>query len=167
VTEVELLLLDDVHAVVLWRDVVIQIYDGPMRAETDFDRAARSALSAFQTARRHAGDDGVVLGLTVASAGSGVPDAESRRTMLEHPKWFDYFVAAVEGNDLRTSVIRLMLSGLGLVARVPASKWEIVSDVATAAATLARRSRGRFVTEELDALVGELRARIRTRGAPV
>jgi hypothetical protein len=158
VTEVELLSFDGAHAIALWRNLVIQIYERPLATEP-FLTAARRALGAFQSARAAVGPDGTVLALVVIAPEAPVPDAEVRAVMKRFPDYFDYVVTLTEGDDVRAAVIRLVNSGMALVAR-RRTKHDTVREPSAAIAHLVARSGGSFVAAEAEALLAALRARI-------
>jgi hypothetical protein len=159
-TEVELLSVDGAHAIVLWRNLVIQIYEEPMEPER-FLHVVKIVHTAFR--RLHAAPARPVLGLIIVMPSANLPDAATRSVMSLFPSLFDFCATVVDGSDIRASVIRSVISGLGMLARAGTKKSVVERSLASAASELAMRSGSRFVADELGALIGEIRPRIAAR----
>lgn len=142
----------DGYVVAVWRNVVIQCW---LKATPT--AALQATLAEFRSLRTRELKDRKLLSLAVIAEGTPPPDSEGRAVGAGFPQYFDYFTAIVEGTGLRVSVIRGVLTGMAMMARMRA-KWEIVATVAESAAALAKQPGAEFSADELVAVIAKLRA---------
>lgn len=152
----EVLSLSGAHAVVTWNNVLIQIWE----AHVDPDLQAqefRRVLSALK--RMKSAGVSPLLVLAVVSVQTDMPDSTSRAIATEFPEYFDLYVGVHEGTGFRASLVRAVVAGMALAARVKA-RYEVTEDVTSGARLLAQRSGGTVKAEDLVAVVSDLRERI-------
>lgn len=149
--------LSEAHALAVWQNVVIQIWEGPTDPPTT-RREMQKTLATFKRVRRAVADGGL-LAFSVISERAAMPDPESRAIASSFPSYFDYYVGVHEGPEHRSALVRTAIGAMALQARVE-PRYELVADVRTACRCLAARSDGGFRAIELAAVVSELRTRI-------
>lgn len=159
---VELVALSDAHALAVWRNVVIQIWERPVDPATSC-LALERTLATFKRVRQET-SGGELLALSVISAHASMPDPRSRAIAAEFPSYFDYYVGVHEGPEHRAVLVRTAIEAIALAARV-AARYRLVDDLAQGCLELAVRSGGSVDTQELCEVVLQLRTRISTAGA--
>lgn len=156
--DIEIVSIADTHVVGVWRNVVIQIWEHPIESLVQ-RRAFQKTGEAFRTLRAKLGPSALLLAITVVSAHTNMPDAESRKIAAEFSSWFDYYVGVHEGTGFRASLVRTVVAGMALVAPKRAAH-DICSDVRHGAAILAGRAGGTLTSADVVAAISELRARV-------
>lgn len=154
----EIVSLASTHAVAVWRNVLIQIWERPLDP-LDQAREFRRVLRTFERQAALKSPARPLLALTVVSETTTMPDAESRRIATDFASYFDYYVGAHEGTGFRASLVRAVVAGMALAARVK-PRYDVCSDARHGAALIASRSSGTVFADELYAVITELRARI-------
>lgn len=159
---VEIVALSGEHALAVWQNVVIQIWEGPTDPVTS-RRALETTLATFKRMRRVTLER-PLLALSVISAHASMPDPKSRAIASEFPSYFDYYVGVHEGPELRAALVQTAIEAMALAARVE-PRYELVEELAEACSRLASRSACTVDANELFDVVSELRTRIATAGA--
>jgi hypothetical protein len=158
----EIIALSDAHALAVWRNVVIQIWERALDPATS-QRELQRTLATFKRERR--GSPGaLLLAFSLISAHATMPDPKSRAIAAEFPSYFDYYVGVHEGAELRGSLVRTAIEAMALAARVE-PRYELVDDLVGGCRRLATQSQGSVREDELRDVVLELRAQIATAGA--
>lgn len=159
---VEIVFLSEAHALAVWHNVVIQIWEGPTDPTTT-RLALEKTLVTFKRVRKLTLDR-PLFACSVISAHATMPDPRSRAIAAEFPSYFDYYVGVHEGSELRATLVRTAIGAMALAARVQ-PRYELVGDVARACRKLASRSGDSIDADELCEVLSELRGRIATAGA--
>ncbi len=159
----ELVALSDAHALAIWQEVVIQVWERPLEPAV-FGRELERTLDVFKRMRRERAER-TVLAFSLVSKNASLPGPQHRAIAAEFPSYFDYFVGVHEGPEHRTTLVNTAIEAMALAARVEPS-YELVADVKEACAKLAARSAGSFEGDELSGVISELRLRI-AAGGPV
>lgn len=156
----ELVALSNMHAIATWQNVLVQLWEGPLSSTTQAAEFRRviATLKRMKSRTREP-----VLVFTVVSVHTTMPDAASRAIAAEMPAWFDYYVGVHEGTGFRASMVRAVVAGMALAARVKA-RYDVTEDLASGARLLAARSSG-VTAPDLLAVVADLRQRVAARPA--
>lgn len=97
-----------------------------------------------------------LLVLSVVSEDAPMPDAESRAVASRFAQFFDYYVGVHEGTGFRASLVRSVVAGMALAARVKA-RYEVSGDLVKGCAALAAHSGGAVDPAELLSAVIRIR----------
>ncbi len=159
---VEIIALSEAHALAVWQNVVIQIWERSTDPGVTRQELERT-LATFKRVRR-ATQGRPLLALSVISAHASMPDPKSRAIAAEFPSYFDYYVGVHEGPELRATLVRTAIEAMALAARVEPT-YELVGELAEGCSRLASRSSGGVDAVDLCDIVSQLRERIETAGA--
>lgn len=160
----EIVSLARTHAVAVWRNVVIQIWEEPL-APADQLRGFLETRRAFQTLEPSTGPDRPLLAITIVSERTSMPDSESRAIAASFSTYFDYYVGVHEGTGFRASLVRAVVAGMSLMAKDRAAH-DICGSLSQGAALLAARGKRTVSAEEVVQVVTDLRARIASAPPP-
>lgn len=158
----EIVALSEAHALALWRNVVIQVWEGPTDPPIS-QHTLRLTLATFKRLRRQLLDQ-PLLAFSIVSPRASLPDPKSRAIAAEFPSYFDYFVGVHEGPEGRAAIVRTAIEAMALAARVE-PRYELVTDLVRGCRALAGRSKRGIDANSLCEVVSELRTQIATAGA--
>lgn len=161
--QLEIWSISGAHAVANWRNVQIQIWEGPMDPGA-LARELETAREAFKRMRQTP-LPGPLLALGIASVHAAVPDKRGRAIAAQFPAYFDYHVGVHEGPPFRVWLMRTVISAIELASHVKPD-YQLVGDVTTACGKLAERSAGSVAADALEQVVRQLRSQIAAARTP-